>query len=50
MILLGDMNASLHRGQSLSRNKKFALLLEELNMVLSDLYLAEHTYAHGTGR
>ena len=50
VILLGDMNASLHRSQSLSRNKKFALLLEELNMVLSDLYLAEHTYAHGTGR
>ena len=50
VILLGDMNASLHRGQSMSRDKKFALLLAELNMVLSDSYPADHTYVHGTGR
>lgn len=50
VLLLGDMNASLHRDQSLKRDKKFALLLEQLNMVLSDSYPAEHTYVHETGQ
>ena len=49
IILVGDLNASLHRDQPLTRDKKLQTLLEDTNLVLNDSYPDEFTYIHGKG-
>ena len=48
-MLVGDLNASLHRDQPLTRDKKLQTLLEDTNLVLNDSYPDEFTYMHGKG-
>ena len=50
IVLVGDLNASLHREQPLARDNSPKLFLEEFQIIAVKNYPTDYTYVHGSGK